>query len=341
MRLPAEWHPQRAVLLAWPHEGTDWRPWLEAVEEVYTNIVSTISQRQNVLLVVADPALERRAREALQGARADLARIRFFALPTDDTWVRDYGPLTVLQDGRPVLLDWVFNGWGNKFPAKRDNGVTRRLHRAGAFGSAVLQRVDRVLEGGSIEVDGAGTLLTTASCLLSPRRNPGLDRDDYERTFARWFGIQRVLWLHHGHLAGDDTDGHIDTLARFCASHTITYTACSDANDEHYLELKAMEKELATFQDFCGNPYRLVPLPLPSAKFNADGQRLPATYANFLIINGAVLVPTYDDPADNLALSRLQTCFSDREVIGIRCRPLIEQYGSLHCLTMQIPAEEP
>ena len=186
-------------------------------------------------------------------------------------------------------------------------------------------------------MDGSGTLLTTARCLLAPTRNPKLTQDGLEARLKELLGLDRILWLQHGHLTGDDTDSHIDTLARFCDARTIAYVACADPDDEHHAELKAMEEELRALRAADGRPYRLVPLPWPRARYDDDGRRLPATYANFLIINGAVLVPTYDDPADGPALARLRECFPGREIIGVDCLPLIYQYGSLHCVTMQLP----
>jgi len=194
-----------------------------------------------------------------------------------------------------------------------------------------------VLEGGSIDSDGQGTLLTTTACLLAPTRNPSLDQAGIESSLAQYLGVQRVLWLRHGRLEGDDTDSHIDMLARFCDPVTLAYSCCDDEADEHFAPLQAMKKELASFRTLAGEPYRLVPLPLPQAIFNAQGRRLPASYANFLIINNAVLVPLYDDHADEIAITNLQRCFPDRQIVGINCLAIIQQYGSLHCLTMQLP----
>jgi len=309
-RWPAEWEPQDAVLLAWPHENTDWNPVLEQAQATFSNIIRTIERFQRVILVGPDA----------------------YDLPTNDTWARDFGPITIEENGQPVLLDFTFNGWGGKFPADLDNAVTRALHKKGAFGTTLLRTVDMILEGGSIESDGEGTLLTTAECLLNPNRNPQHTRDQVEQRLKEQLGVHTILWLKHGALAGDDTDAHIDTLARLCPDKTIVYVSCDDPDDEHYEDLKAMEQELKAFAD-----YRLLPLPWPSAKYDAEGQRLPATYANYLIINGAVLVPTYNDPADETALEVVQKAFPDREIIGIDCSTLILQHGSLHCVTMQIP----
>ncbi|MCB0571570.1 MAG: agmatine deiminase family protein, partial [Phaeodactylibacter sp.] len=254
-----------------------------------------------------------------------------------DTWARDHGAITVEEDGQWVLLDFMFNGWGLKFPAFHDNLITGRLYEQGVFGSWPLRRPGMVLEGGGIESDGQGTILTTAECLLSPNRNPHLSQADIERQLSEWLGATHILWLHHGYLAGDDTDSHIDTLARLCPNDTIAYVRCGDPDDEHYAALQLMENELRAMRTKAGAPFRLTPLPWPQACYAADGFRLPATYANFLVINGAVLVPTYGAPQDDEALEIIGNCFPGRAVIGINCRMLIEQHGSLHCITMQYP----
>lgn len=310
IRLPAEWEPQDAVMLAWPHGNTDWNPVLGQAQATFSNIIQTIERYQRVILVGPEP----------------------YDLPTNDTWARDFGPITIEENGHPVLLDFIFNGWGGKFAADLDNAVTRGLHKMGVFGSTQLRTVDLVLEGGSIESDGEGTLLTTTECLLNPNRNPQFSKSQIEERLKAEFGVETILWLENGSLAGDDTDAHIDTLARLCPNNTIVYVACDNPADEHYEALKAMEQELAAFPGF-----RLLPLPWPSAKFDENGDRLPATYANYLVINGAVLVPTYNDPADAVALEVVQKAFPDREIIGIDCSTLVLQHGSLHCVTMQIP----
>ncbi|MBN2162237.1 MAG: agmatine deiminase family protein [Pontiellaceae bacterium] len=309
-RWPAEWEPQDAVLLAWPHENTDWNYVLPEARKTFSEIIAAIERFQKVILV---------------GPKT-------FDVPCNDTWARDFGPITIEQNGQPILLDFTFNGWGGKFAAQHDNRITHNLQRLGAFGSTPVRTIDLVLEGGSIESDGEGTLLTTAECLLNPNRNPHLSREEIEQQLKDELGVHTILWLHHGALAGDDTDAHIDTLARLCPDRTIIYVACDDPDDEHYAGLKAMEAELQAFDG-----YRLLPLPWPKAKCDADGERLPATYANYLVINGAVLVPTYHDDADQAALNVVQKAFPDREIIGIDCRTLILQHGSLHCVTMQLP----
>ncbi|MGE4560449.1 MAG: agmatine/peptidylarginine deiminase [Desulfobulbus sp.] len=333
-RLPAEWEPQDGILLAWPHADSDWRDNLEAVQRVFVAIASAISRFERVVLVAPETET---ARRQLNGAGVDPGRIRLVQVPTNDTWARDFGPITVLEDGSPLILDFGFNAWGLKFAADLDNRVTGRLADLGVFGATPRHIPGLVLEGGSIESDGAGTLLTTSDCLLSPNRNPHLDRNGIEQVLADHLGIRRFLWLDHGALAGDDTDSHIDTLARFCPNDTIVYVRCDDREDSHCQALSAMEGELRALRTSRGTPYRLVALPWPSPCFAEDSHRLPATYANFLIINGAVLVPTYNDPQDAAALRILADVFAGREIIGIDCRPLIAQHGSLHCVTMQLP----
>jgi len=332
-RLPAEWEEQDGILLAWPHEGSDWRTHLELVEPVFIEIVRVVSRFEAVLIAAPEPAT---VREKLARARVAPDRVRFFRIDTNDTWSRDFGPVTVLENGQPVLFDFCFNGWGLKFAADLDNLITRRLAAAGAF-RAPLRTVGLVLEGGSIESDGAGTILTTAACLLSPNRNPHLSRQEIETRLSGLFGADRLHWLENGHLAGDDTDSHVDTLARLCPDDTIVHVACDDPADEHYRAINAMVGELHGFRTRNGRPFRLIPLPWPGSVFDEEGQRLPATYANFLVINGAVLVPTYRDVNDAAALSAVGEAFPGREIIGVDCLALLLQHGSLHCVTMQLP----
>lgn len=334
VRWPAEWEEQDGVLLAWPHEESDWHPHLDRVEPVYIEIARQISRFERVLIVAP-----RRSpvQEKLLAAGVVPERVTIFEVPTNDTWARDFGPITVHEDGRPLLLDFGFNGWGLKFAAALDNQVTRTLHEAGAFGETSLRTPGLILEGGGIESDGRGTLLTTSECLLSRNRNPHLSREELEKQIGRLLGVDRFLWLDCGYLAGDDTDSHVDTLARLCPDDTILYVKCDDPKDEHYGSLSCMEVELERLRTREGKPYRLIPLPWPGAKFDEAGERLPATYANFLVINGAVLVPTYDDPRDAEALEAVGRAFPGRAILGIDCSPLILQHGSLHCVTMQIP----
>ncbi len=333
VRLPAEWEEQDGVLVSWPHEGTDWRPWLDAVEPVFVEIVRQISNHEQVVVVAPDPALvERKLREA----GVEVEQISFCRMDTNDTWSRDFGPITVYQDQEPLLLDFGFNGWGLKYAADQDNQVTRRLHDSGIFAASVKTQ-GLILEGGSIESDGKGTILTTAECLLNANRNPHLTQTEIEASLIELFAAEHFLWLGNGYLAGDDTDSHIDTLARLCPDDTIVHVRCDDPEDEHFQALKAMEEELRAFRTRDGSPYRLISLPWPSTRHDEDGERLPATYANFLIINGAVLVPTYRDINDEAALAAVAKAFPERKIIAIDCLPLILQHGSLHCVTMQLP----
>ncbi len=332
-RLPAEWEPQSAVQLTFPHEHSDWADSLSEVMPCFLQIAAAVSRFQDVVIICPNPM---ETRDSIPGDDR-VNRYHLLGIPSNDTWARDHGGITIEEDGRPVVLDFVFNGWGLKFPADKDNLITGAMQRYGVF-NAPVRHGGLVLEGGGIESDGLGTLLTTAECLLSPNRNPHLSKEEIEQRLKELFGLQRVLWLHNGYLAGDDTDSHIDTLARFCSPDTIAYVRCDDPSDEHFDALNRMEAELQQFRTLDGQPYRLVPLPWPETILAPDGHRLPATYANFLIINGAVLVPTYRVPQDGPALEIFKTLFPDREIIGIDCRPLIAQHGSLHCVTMQYPA---
>lgn len=333
---PAEWHPQGAVVVAWPHEGTDWAAVLAEVVPCYVGMVREMVRWERVIVVC--PSRED-VLSAL-GEGIEEGRLVLLEMASNDTWVRDYGPVSVFSEGRATVMDFRFNGWGLKFAAELDDRITLNIYRSGVFGPEVVYHpLGVVLEGGSLESDGRGTLLTTAQCLLSSNRNNYKSTEEAEELLKILPGIQRILWLHHGYLAGDDTDGHIDTLARFCDPETIAYVCCSDEKDSHFAELALMEKELQAFRTAEGRPYRLIPLPMAAAVYEAGG-RLPATYANFLIMNGAVLVPTYDSPLDDAAaLKALQAAFPDRKVVGINCLPLIKQHGSLHCATMQIPVE--
>ncbi len=335
--LPPEWAPQSGVMLTWPHAQSDWAPILDRVEPVFTDIARQIAHFEKVLVSCYDDRHRVHVAKQLTAARVAKDRVVLGVAPSNDTWARDHGPIAVQCQDELTLLDFGFNGWGEKYAHDLDNTITRALYRQNLFGKTPLQTVGLILEGGSIEVDGTGTLLTTERCLLAPTRNPGVGREQLEKTLSELLGLNRFLWLKHGYLAGDDTDSHIDTLARLCDTHTIAYIACDDPADEHYEELKAMEAELKTFRAADGRPYRLVPLPWPTPKHDDEGRRMPATYANFLIINGAVLVPTYRDAADAVALERVRTCFPNREIIGIDCLPLVYQHGSLHCVTMQLP----
>ena len=319
-RLPAEWEPQGGIQLTWPHSNTDWAPMLKEIEKTYNEMAEAI-QRYEPLLVVGPPS--------------------------NDTWARDHGFLTLvsLQDTSPQLLDFCFNGWGEKFRSDLDNALNRRLFDEGRFKGEYVDHLDFVLEGGSIESDGRGTIFTTSCCLLAPHRNQPLTKEEIEAKLKQYLCAERVIWIDHGQLTGDDTDGHIDTLVRICPDDTLIYVGCDDPDDEQYHELQRMEEQLKTFRTIDGKPYRLLKLPTPRPIYDyymehgrRKRERLPATYANFLIINGAVLCPTYhQEDLDKQALAVIAEAFPDRDIIGIDCRSIIKQHGSLHCCTMQFP----
>ena len=332
--LPSEWHTQAAVQLTWPHIATDWNGMLDEVDDCFCRIADAVAARQK--LIVVAPSFP----DSLKG-KPYADSITFVTCPTDDTWARDHAFITLTDgDAPPLLLDFCFNGWGMKFAAAKDNLINSRLRDAGVLRGTYTNCRDFVLEGGSIESDGRGTLLTTSSCLLAPNRNDTLTREQIEACLKQRFGLKQILWLNHGYLAGDDTDGHIDTLARLCPDDTIVYVRCDDERDEHHKALHDMEEELRSFRTLDGKPFRLLPLPMPRPIFDEDGLRLPATYANFLIMNEAVVYPTYAQPdLDRQAATVIGRAFPGREIVGIDCRALIKQHGSLHCVTMQYPIE--
>lgn len=334
--LPSEWNKQSAIQLTWPHDETDWDYMLEEIVACYIDIARTILQYQKLIIVCRIPEAVK-----LQLALNDelSKNLILVELPSNDTWARDHGGISVLgEDGQKYILDFTFNGWGLKFASNFDNQINRGLFSKSIFQKEVkyINKKDFVLEGGGIESDGRGTLLTTSECLLSPNRNSFYTKEQIEKYLIEIFSLKRVLWLDHGYLAGDDTDSHIDTLARFCDEHTIAYVKCEDRDDEHYSALSKMEEQLKTFLDFEGNPYRLIPIPMAD-KVVENGDRLPATYANFLIMNEIVLVPFYNSNKDQITEKQLQKIFPDKKIIGINCLPIIKQHGSLHCITMQYP----
>ena len=328
-RLKAEWERQNVVLIALPNEGTDWVDvGLEQVAGVFRKIAQAIGYSQLVYMLVDD------AKEAKKHF-CSTNNIIFIEAEFNDTWTRDYGPLSIEENGDSKLLDFRFNGWGGKFEASLDNEVNRLLKSKGFFGRAELESCEIELEGGAIESDGQGTLLTTKSCLLNKNRNGGLSQNDVEEILSSKLGAKRVLWVENSYLEGDDTDGHIDMLARFVSPDTIAYIKCEDSSDSHYKSLQELEKELKSFKQANGSPYNLVPLPFTEPKYK-DSERLPASYANFLITNKALVFPTYQSPKDKAALEIFKKLFPTREVIPVPCLKLIEQGGSLHCSTMQI-----
>lgn len=335
--LPAEWSAQDGVMLTWPHPQGDWAPWLVQVDQVYCQIVKAVSAYESILIVCYDKPHQSHIEKLLRQQGVNTSQLHMHIVCSNDSWARDHGPITILQNGSPKLLDFGFNGWGNKYESRLDDLISQSLYSQGAFDHVDIEAWPLILEGGSIESDGQGTLLTTEQCLLTPTRNPELNKAQVEEILQGSLGVDRILWLSKGELIGDDTDSHIDMLARFCSIDTIAYSSCDNESDPHYLPLKEMAAELAAFKMANGNPYKLVALPIPKCILNQEGQRLPASYANFLIVNQAVLLPVYGDEIDQIAKQRLTECFPNRQIIAINCRPLIEQFGSLHCITMQLP----
>ena len=334
IRFPAEWESQSAVLIAWPHHSGDFSHWLDSVEQSYAFIAKTIAARQALFIVCRDEDHQ----QHIQTVLGDTANMTFVQAVVDDIWVRDTAFLTVEQDGVTQLNNFRFNGWGGKYPHQNDNALNSRLKAVEPFNKFASKEIEFILEGGSVESDGAGTIMTTRQCLLNPNRNPELSQTEIERALQQHLGATRILWVDQPNLTGNDTDAHIDTLARFCSANTIAYTSCNDVNDPHYASLKNMEEQLRGFRTANGDRYNLMPLPMPKPIFDEEGRQLPANYANFLIINGAVMVPVYEDANDTLALERLAECFPGFAIIATPCRPLVHQYGSLHCMTMQFPA---
>lgn len=330
---PAEWVKQSGIQITWPHAGSDWADMLEEVTDSYISLSKEILKREKLLVVIPRGY---DIREYF--TKEEQSNLICAEIGSNDTWARDHGAISVFINGEPVLLDFGFNGWGLKFAANNDNLITGKLFRDSFFQPSVSYHNHHnfILEGGSVESDGNGTILTTSNCLLAPNRNQPMEKDQIEEYLKQTLGAERVLWLNSGYLAGDDTDNHIDTLARFCNEDTIAYVKCDDVDDEHYVELKAMEEELKMFVTKSGEKYNLVALPMADALYGDSG-RLPATYANFLILNDAVLLPTYGATKDQIAKELLEEVFPDREIVGIDCRPFIKQHGSLHCVTMQFP----
>jgi agmatine/peptidylarginine deiminase len=330
-RLPAEWEFQDGVQLTFPHIESDWKFHLEEAISVFVTAVNAILPYEKVILVTQN------IRETKKFFKTpNHPNLLMFEIESNDTWARDHGGITVSNGTTLKILDFTFNGWGQKFNSDKDDRITESLASKKVF-KASVHKVDFVLEGGAIETDGLGTLLTTKKCMQSPFRNPTYTEEQISQILKDQLGISRIYSLNHGFLAGDDTDSHIDTLVRFCNPTTLAYVKCPISEDEHYEELSKMEEELKFWTDLEGNPYNLVPLPWPDACFAADGHRLPATYANFLIINGAVLIPFYGVPQDRDAYDLFEDLFPGRKIIPILCRVLIEQHGSLHCITMQYP----
>ena len=334
-RFPAEWEPQSAILIAWPHAGTDWAERLGEVEDTYVALVAAITHFQPVVICVADDDLQIYAEARLRSARVDMDKVRFVPAEYDDTWLRDSGPISLRDGDKFKLLDFRFTGWGGKYEASRDDRLVGELSGLTGFQNYFVQSIDFALEGGAIETDGQGSLLTTWHCLHE--RHPQASRETLTAQLANWLKQDRVLWLDHGYLEGDDTDAHIDTLARFAGTDAIVFQACDDPADSHYAELQAMANDIAALRTTAGQPYRLFPLPWAQPILD-EGRRLAASYANFLIVNGAVLMPAYGDSADSKAAEVLAAAFPEHQIVQVPCRALIWQNGSLHCITMQLPA---
>ena len=368
-RLPAEWEAQWGVMLTWPHEDTDWKPYLTEITETFVAMSREIAAREHLLIVVPKA-------EIVPEEIRKMERVVIFECPTDDTWARDHGPIVLVKELRSSgvqefrWLDFRFNGWGEKFPAENDNRIVERLFEEITRGEEREARNEKcsmfnaqcsmsnvqlenhqdfVLEGGSIESDGHGTIFTTSQCLLAPNRNQPFTREEIDAELKRRLRAERVVWLDHGNLVGDDTDGHIDTIVRCAPNNTLLYVGCDDENDEQFADFQALEQQLKSLRTADGKPYRLLRLPMPKAIFEdviseeggtrkEERERLPATYANFLILNGAVLAPVYGQPENDAeALRVIGEAFPDRDIIPIDARTIIRQHGSIHCLTMQLP----
>ncbi|PZT48024.1 agmatine deiminase [Helicobacter valdiviensis] len=333
----AEWENQDGILLTFPHKDSDWCEYLSEVRDVYCEIISKITKVQSCILVVQDKKeTQNYIKNYAKSHNLDLnfTNLHLMQIPSNDTWARDFGGITICKNGKNIVLDFGFNGWGLKFPSNFDNQITSKMQEKGIFKKVKTQKI--ILEGGSIESNGEGILLTNTQCLLEKNRNPSYSKEKIEKILKKTLGIKKVLWLNSGFLEGDDTDSHIDTLARFITPNTIAYLKCDDKNDIHYEALKKMEEELRELRDLEDKPFNLVALPFCEPKYY-DNERLPATYANFLFINGAVLLPTYNDKNDALAIEILSKALPNHKIIPIDCSVLIRQHGSLHCISMQFP----
>ena len=341
--MPAEWEPQSLVMLTWPHQATDWAPYLKEITETYVEMADAITRHEHLVIATPHP-IQVGALLSSRLTPEQMTMVYICFCKTNDTWARDHGPITLRSDdGKLTMLDFRFNGWGEKFDAALDNNVTRTLHEDGAFDTEtkgtprLADNDDFVLEGGAIESDGNGTVMTTECCLMAHNRNQPMDKDEIDAELRFRLKAKRIVWLKHGRLIGDDTDGHIDTIVRLAPNNTLLYNKCNDENDEHYADFIALEEELKELRTMDGKPYKLIPLPQPDALYD-EGERLPATYANFLIINGAVIVPTYNQAEkDRVACEAIKKAFPDREIIPIDSRTIVRQHGSIHCCTMQVP----
>jgi len=336
--MPPEWAPHRGTWLSWPHKEASWPGKFGPVPPIFATMVRYLADHEEVHINVAGPDMEQEVRRLLADEGADAGNVFFHHNPTNDAWCRDHGPIFLQRDGgrgrEQAVVDWTFNAWGDKYPPyDLDDVIPTRI--AEEYGLPVFHP-GIVLEGGSIEVNGQGTLLTTEACLLNPNRNPTLDRDAIEGYLRAYLGVRHILWLGNG-IAGDDTDGHVDDLTRFVDERTVVTVVEDDPADENYEPLRENLERLRGMRDQDGRPLRVVTLPMPRALYH-EGQRLPASYANFYIANGVVLLPTYDRGRDDEARRSLQELFPTREVIGIDCTDLVWGLGAFHCVSQQWPA---
>ena len=334
-RMPAEWEPHEATWLSWPHNPETWPGRLEAIPDVFAQMVAALHEREEVRILVRDAAMEASARSALRRREAESPRVRFFHVPTNDSWARDHGPIFVHDgEGRVVLTKWDYNAWGGKYPPwNLDDAVPQRIAEILAM---PIRRTGIVLEGGSIDGNGAGTLLTTEQCLLNPNRNPGLSRQEIEWKLHEHLGATNVLWLGEG-IAGDDTDGHVDDVTRFVGPSRVVTVVEDDRADPNYEPLLENLRALHGMKDEQGRPLEVVTLRMPRPVLDGD-VRLPASYANFYVGNGAVLVPVFGDPSDDEACETLAALFPGRRIAPIRCENLVAGLGAIHCVTQQQPA---
>jgi len=331
-RLAAEWEKQDGILIAWPNQRTDWAYILKDVEKTYIEISKAISEYEKVIILTNNrDGLKKR----LNKEKVNITNLILLELRYNDTWARDFGPLVLKEEDGFEILDFTFNGWGLKFPACFDNLITRNLYKNGFFKNSRLKTLNFVLEGGAIETNGEGIILTTERCLLSPNRNPEFSKEEIETKLKEYLSAKEIIWIKNGYLEGDDTDSHIDTLVRFARENTILYVSPpEDKSDPHYNELKRMEEEIENLK----NKFNILPLPFAPVVFDKNGNRLPSTYANFLITNEALLLPSYrDKKLDPLAAEILKEAFPAKEIVMIDSIPLIHQHGSIHCITMQLP----
>jgi agmatine deiminase len=334
-RMPPEWAPHQATWLSWPHKEASWPGRLHEVLPIYARAVAALSRSEVVHINVNDAAMEAAARALLAEAGAT-GDIRFHRFPTNDAWCRDHGAILLVREEDPQLaaVDWDFNAWGHKYPPyDLDDEIPRQM---AAYLDAICFPGGMVLEGGSIDVDGSGLLLTTEQCLLNPNRNPHLSRDDIETRLRENLGVEKILWLGEG-IAGDDTDGHIDDIARFVAPGTVLAAVEEDPLDENYHPLQENLRRLRSMTDLQGRPLTVLTIPMPPPLVY-EGQRLPASHANFYIANRVVLLPTFGGPSDARAAEALQRCFPDREIVGLDCSAVVWGLGAWHCLTQQVPA---